>query len=244
MRKASFNSIEWILAYRTSLSPTLNLRMPFNSIEWIRSQVQRTYPWTQRTSLSIPLNGFETVSSVPPYKLHILNFQFHWMDSKLALKLGVDIPVKLSIPLNGFKRGWERRRSTMLQAFNSIEWIPRRYSGTAFTPTTRWLSIPLNGFLSSLLIGCSRFSTRSFNSIEWIHRFNATIYGGDIYNSFQFHWMDSHKFMGLLYDCQTFKLLSIPLNGFVREVGGEWGLVKDLSIPLNGFENNQKQREF
>jgi len=99
------------------------------------------------------------------------------------------------------------------------------------------------------------YEMSAFNSIERIRR---RVLGQEILTAsaslFQFHWTDSHTFMIALFvlAVEVFQFhwtdspinvefvvsncaLSIPLNGFLKDVIETGIRASDLSIPLNGF---------
>ena len=153
------------------------------------------------------------------------------MDSRAKPNSEEDIWEILSIPLNGFRRGFESVTATMrlsiplngfLQmargpatggnhsTFNSTEWIRISISLSALSAASSSLSIPLNGFFILANVSWMPSSPlRPFNSTEWIlhHR----------------------------VPCSLWKALSFPLRGFysIKLPGGGsmymvWGRVFKL----------------
>jgi len=167
VKKASFNSIEWILSLCLPLLFSI-FSSSFNSIEWILHYMLGVLGHGWIYSLSIPLNGFAGHCPLtPPTSLWIFQFhwmdswlvpcvrspssctfQFHWMDSQMTRPLRTGLSgFQLSIPLNGFG-------------------VNKLHDGISCPP--QFLSIPLNGFR-----GVAELESRI------------------VAETFQFHWMDS-----------------------------------------------------
>ena len=172
--------------------------------------------WFGVYSLSIPLNGF-VLRLNAGRALGGDAFQFHWMDSKEGCQqlLSTVLGALLSIPLNGFPRtGLWGGASSSRPPFNSIEWILQhniyelRWMRDATFNSIEWILVELLARVREGLTWIANFqfhwmdsltrcatksviaSSKSFNSIEWIHRWVRSLYDA-LRKHFQFHWMDS-----------------------------------------------------
>ena len=184
----TFNSIEWI---RLVFQPSLHAVQPctFNSIEWIRLR----YAGRLEELDVFQFHWMDSWRSSRARSGAGSTFQFHWMDS--WLKKHKEIRFYLTVP------------------FNSIEWI-LSYStppGGHFPPFQfHWMdSISMMGF--ALRGTISNFQFHWMDSTWW-----ACLLGVLGLLLFQFHWMDSTAWLSYPYPREL--QLSIPLNGFVRDI--------------------------
>jgi len=113
--------------------------------------------------------------------------------------------------LNGFAQALTPEQTEeLLRTFNSIEWILIIETRCGIRHVVS-LSIPLNGFHDSALLGSYVWACFAFNSIEWILAFDAVTEHVNItFNSIE--WIQ-----GLTKEYaleHPLHVLSIPLNGF------------------------------
>ena len=108
-------------------------------------------------------------------------------------------------------------QSSTYHPFNSIVWIP-------------WC--PGMGFIIPF--------EDTFNSIVWIHVSHTSPSGIGMSKYFQFHCMDSLRFVDVFQPIIVRSHLSIPLYGFFTFwlASDDGAIVYPLSIPLYGFRPN------